>query len=63
MKKLVKVYCQAAHEMKKEEQGSSCTAWPCDVMVIHSSVMTGLENDSWTSWAYSLWLKWLLIVK
>lgn len=64
MEKLVKIYCQAADEMKKEEQGSNCTAWPCEVTVIRSSVMAGLENDNWTSWAYSpLWLKRLLIVK
>lgn len=64
IKKLVKMYCQPAHKMK-EEHGSNCSVWPCEVMVIRSSVDDcGLENDSWTSWAYSpFWLKWFLIVK
>lgn len=34
IKKLVKIYCQPAHEMKKEKLGSNCTVWPCEVTVI-----------------------------
>lgn len=45
MKKLVKIYCQPTHEMKKERHGCDCATWPCGVTVIHRNVRSSvLEN-------------------
>jgi len=40
IKKLVKICCQPAHEMKQEEDGGNCTMWPCVVMVTVGWKMT-----------------------
>jgi len=45
MKKLVKIYCQPAHEMKTERHGCDCTTWPCGVTATHRSLCGSvLEN-------------------